>query len=144
MAVRATLDRVRLIDLAWNERGWTQYAAHFSDDLVEYTSGSLVPVNKEEHLAQAKRFCETFPDNQLQINPYVMLFSSYDGNQTCALGRLTGTAPAALLGPGSAREVMVRRKFDVLLMRVSKWREGCIVEQHRFFDMDLMLRQLGG
>lgn len=143
MAVRTTPYLMLLVDLAWNEIGWTDYAAHFSDDLVRCSNDSLIPLNKGEHLVQVKRSCETVPDNLLQINPCSALSASQDGNQTCALGRPTGTALAAIDVLGKAREPMMRRRFDVPSMRTRKWSGGWNVGQHRFFDMDLMLRQLG-
>lgn len=144
MAVRTTPDRGRLVDLAWNERVWTDCAHHFSDDIVEHTSSSVVPLNKKERLSQTKRSCENIPDKQRQTNRCVVHSASHDSTQTCALRRPTGTAAAVTRVPGRAREAMVGRNFDVVLMRrVSKRRGGRIVEPHRFFDMDLKLRQLG-
>jgi len=126
---RRNLECMRLIDTAWNRRQWADYAALLDDGLVAWMSGDESAHDKAEHVLRAQRFCAMFPDCQVG-EPYVDIFLSLDGNKTCSVARLTGSAP---LGG---------RRFDVSFAVVCHWRNGRITEQREYFDRELFERQL--
>lgn len=95
MAVRRTLDRMRALDRAWNERRWDDYAEFLDEAMTAHGDGDFGPVGKRQHIEQVMGFCSTFPDARLHTTPYVELFSSHDGLHSCSIARLTGTAHGA-------------------------------------------------
>lgn len=144
MAVRSALDRVRVVDLAWNERRWKDYATLFAEELIAFSGGESMPSGKSDYLENARRFCDAFTDNLVHIDPYLSLFASHDGRHTCSIARVSGTAAGALELPGRKIVATVKRRFEVTSTLVCTWKNGMIIEQHKFFDMELMLRQLQG
>lgn len=144
MAIRTMLECMRAIDVAWNERRWPDYADLLSDDLVAYESGESNPHGKAVHVEKAKRFCEAFPDAVVHGHPYLSLFASHDGKRTCSVARVTGTARGDMKMPSNTVVAPVHRRFDVNFTVICEWRDYRIVEQYKFFDMELMLRQFRG
>lgn len=140
--MRRTLHRMRQIDRAWNDRNWDDYASLLADELIAYASGEHEPHGKQEHIARARNFCETFPDSRLHIDPYMELFAAHDGSFSCSVARITGTASGDLTMPDGLTLAPVHHSFDVTLTAVCRWKESRVVEQHRFLDMELMMRQL--
>ncbi|TWB77754.1 SnoaL-like polyketide cyclase [Nitrospirillum amazonense] len=146
MAVRRTLDRMRALDRAWNDRRWHDYAEFLGEDLVAHGDGAAPPLHKRAHIDQAIRFCAAFPDARIHVESYLDLFSSHDGHHSCAVARLTGTAsggltlPADLLdGPDAAP---LKRAFDVPRLAICRWERGWIVDYRVHLDTSLMLHQL--
>lgn len=144
MSVRTVLERMLAIDEAWNARRWSDYADVLSDELVAFASGEAEPHGKIEHIAKAKRFCETFPDAVVHCDRYHEVFASHDGRRTCTVARITGTAKGNLRMPNGTVFAPVHRAFDVTFSAICTWRERRIVSQFEYFDMELMLRQLRG
>ncbi|WP_044559943.1 ester cyclase [Azospirillum sp. B4] len=151
MAVRRTLDRMRALDRAWNERRWHDYAEFLDEALAAHGDGGGPPLDKQAHIDQAVRFCAAFPDAHLRTDPYVDLFVSHDGHRSCSVAHLTGTATGGLtLPPGLLPAVLLgaedtaplRRGFNVLRLAVCRWDRGWIVDYRVHLDTALMLRQL--
>ncbi|MBB6252019.1 ester cyclase [Nitrospirillum iridis] len=146
MAVRRTLDRMRALDRAWNDRRWHDYAEFLDDGMMAHGDGGTAPQDKGSHIEQALRFCAAFPDAHVHTNPYVELFASHDGRHSCSVAHLSGTAtggltlPAGL--PGIEDAVPLRRAFNVLRLAVCRWERGWIVDYRVHLDTALMVRQL--
>ncbi|WP_028745904.1 nuclear transport factor 2 family protein [Rhizobium mesoamericanum] len=116
---RRNLDHMRAIDAAWNRRQWADYATHFEDGLIAWISGEAKPHGKAEHLLRAQQFCAAYPDARVDED-YLDLFLSIDGQTTCSVALLKGTAGSQAF----------RTPFAV----ICKWRDGRVVEQREFFD----------
>ncbi|MDE1145878.1 MAG: ester cyclase [Azospirillaceae bacterium] len=144
MAVRRTLDRMRALDRAWNERRWDDYAEFLDEAMTAHGDGDFGPVGKRQHIEQVMGFCSTFPDARLHTTPYVELFSSHDGLHSCSIARLTGTAHGAPSPPQGEDPdpASLRRPFNVLRLAVCRWDRGWIVDYRLHLDTALMLRQL--
>ncbi len=143
MAVRTTLDQMRAIDRAWNERRWDIYADLLGDGHIAFASGDEAAHGKPEHILKAKAFCAAFPDSHVHTDPYLDLFASYDGRRTCSVARITASATGNLQLPGGAVLRSAHKAFDVTFAAICTWRNGQIIEQRQYFDSELMLRQLG-
>ena len=128
------------IDLAWNERRWEDYGSLLADDLVAYASGETISHSKQEHIERAKSFCQLFPDNSVQLKPYLELFEGENG-MTCSVARISGTLKAELSIEGKVIKPD-SQTFDVTFTTICKWRDGKITGQREYFDTVLMLQQL--
>jgi ketosteroid isomerase-like protein len=127
---RKNLDHIRAVDTAWNLRQWADYAALLDERLVAFRAGEAEPHGKAEHVARAQRLCIAYPDCRVDVEPYLELFLSLDGQLTCSVALLSGTAPDG-------------RRFQVPFSVVSRWRAGKIVQQREFLDAELLAQQLG-
>ena len=132
MSPRSNLERLRSLDIAWNERRWSDYGAILSDRMIAFVSGEAEAHGKSIHVSRAKAFCRSFPDACVHIDPYVQVFANPDGSRTCTVARLTGTAAA---NPSL--------QFDITFSVVCIWQDGRIINQHQFVDDSLLDRQLG-
>ncbi|HEX4583577.1 MAG TPA: ester cyclase [Burkholderiaceae bacterium] len=142
MAARRNIDCLRAIDRAWNERRWLDYGEFLSESLIAYANGDPVPHGKAEHLVRARSFCEAFPESVLHADRYLTLFASPDGNFTCSIVRLTGTAVCTMELPGGMAPVPFRRQFDITVVRVSEWQARKVIERRDYFDLELLERQI--
>ncbi|NGM18698.1 ester cyclase [Roseomonas stagni] len=142
MATRGTLNRIRALHRAWNDRRWQDYAALLAEDCITHVSGIPAPQGKAEQLAWAQSFCAAFPDCRIVTDGYLQLFASHDGARSVAVTRLVGHAvcrPPLL--DGMLLEPF-RRGFDVTLTVIAHWRDGKVVVQHSHLDTETMRRQL--
>ncbi len=139
--METNLDRMRAIDLAWNERRWNDYGDLLADDLLAFASGDALPHKKREHIDRAKTFCNAFPDNRVYSTPYLELFASFDNRMTCSIARITGTMTGTMKLSGK----MIKptgRIFDTSFVAICRWQDGKIIEQREYFDVELMMAQL--
>lgn len=111
------LTRIRLVDDAWNHRDWDTYASFFAADFVGWMNGDKRPHGKEEHLQRGQAFCESMPTNLIHCDPYLELFASADGSQTCSI---SSVSPSLSSSPEDE---------DAILIVVCRWRDGQIVSQ---------------
>ncbi|TWB45970.1 ester cyclase [Nitrospirillum pindoramense] len=146
MALRRTLDRMRALDRAWNDRRWGDYAEFLEENVVVHGDGAAPALDKQAHIDQAIRFCAAFPDAHIHVNPYMALFSSHDGRHSCAVTRLTGTATGGLTLPadlpGGPDAAPLKRAFDVPRLAICRWSHGWVVDYRVHLDTALMLLQL--
>lgn len=126
---RKNLEHIRAVDSAWNMRQWADYAALLDETLVVFRAGEPAPHGKAEHVARAQRLCVDFPDCRVNVEPYLELFLSLDGQSTCSVALLSGTAPDG-------------HQFKVPFAVVSRWRAGRIIQQREFLDSELLAQQL--
>ncbi len=142
MATRGTLNRIRGLHRAWNDRRWQDYAAYLAEDCLTHVAGSPAPQGKAEQLAWAQAFCAAFPDCRIITDAYLQLFASHDGARSVAVTRLVGHAvcrPPPL--DGMVLEPF-RRGFDVTLTVIARWQDGKVAEQHSHLDTEMMRQQL--
>jgi hypothetical protein len=74
-------ERMQRLDDAWNARDWDTFDAyHDGDSVVVYWPGQEDnPTHGgHDHRAEAKRFCNAFPDNRVHNEPYDVLFGDGD------------------------------------------------------------------
>jgi ketosteroid isomerase-like protein len=112
-------DKMRAVDVAWNERRWDDYRAHFAPDFRGWMDADTAPHDLEEHVRRGQAFCLEYPDNLIHIDPYLQLFSDAAETRTCSVALTTGTSLAG-------------EKLSALLGVVCTWRDGRICEQREF------------
>lgn len=142
MATRGTLNRIRALHRAWNERRWQDYAGYLAEDCVTHVAGILAPRAKVEQVAWEQGFCAAFPDCRIITDGYLELFASHDGARSVAVTRLVGHAvcrPPPL--DGLVLEPF-QRGFDITLTVIARWRDGKVAEQHCYLDNEVMRQQL--
>ena len=110
------LTRIRLVDDAWNTRDWASYASFISADFKGWMNGDRQPHGKEEHVRRGQAFCKAMPANRILCDPYIDLFASADGSQTCSIS-------SVITGVGAADEE------GSILIVVCHWSDGQIVWQ---------------
>ncbi|WP_439598332.1 ester cyclase [Falsiroseomonas sp.] len=142
MATRGTLNRIRALHRAWNDRRWQDYAAYLAEGCITHVSGASGPQGKAEQLAWAQSFCAAFPDCRIVTEAYLQLFASHDGARSVAVTRLVGHA---VCRPPSLDGLLLepfQRRFDVRLTEIALWQDGKVAEQHSWLDTEMMRRQL--
>ncbi|MBO9707161.1 MAG: ester cyclase [Caulobacter sp.] len=142
--MRTVLHRLRALDEAWNARRWEDYAALLDDELEIWVGGETLAHDKAAHLERARSFCAAFPDSRRHVEAYLEQFASLDGLRSASVVRVTGSARGALKLPGALPVVSTSHSFDLCLGLICRWRDGRVLAWREFFDLDLLVRQLGG
>jgi hypothetical protein len=65
----SNLERMYVLDEAWNARDWETFDAyHDQNDVVVYWPGreGTPTLGGPDHRAESLRFCEAFPDNKVK------------------------------------------------------------------------------
>jgi hypothetical protein len=136
-------ERMQKLDDAWNARDWETFDAyHDGDSVVVYWPGQDNPTDGgHDHRAEAKRFCNAFPDNRVHNQPYDVLLG--DGDYTCFVTRFTGTFTALLELPDGNTIEPTGKAFDVLYSTTARWKDRKIVEEYLFYDDGTVLKHIG-
>lgn len=114
---------MRAVDEAWNARRWDDYADLIAPDFRGYMNGDGEPHDRAEHLRRSKAFCADYPDNRIEIEPYLVLFEDQDHARTCSVAITSGTHR------GGA-------PLRATLAVICTWRDGRIVEQREFITTE--------
>ena len=137
------LERMYVLDEAWNARDWDTFDAyHDQSDVVVYWPGreATPTLGGPEHRAESIRFCDAFPDNEVK-HPYDALFG--DGEYTAFLASFTGTFTRPLELPDGNVVEPTGKSFDVLFTTIARWRDGKIIEEYLKYDNGSFLQQVG-
>ncbi len=81
-------------------------------------------------------------DTVIDNGPYPLVFG--EGDWTCAVSRLTGTANASTGGLNGNMIQPTNQKFEIGVCIVTCSKNGEIVEQRVFYDLAGMQKQIGG
>src|SRR5688500_3566102 len=84
------MKRMVVLDDAWNAQDRSKIAKLNKEDVVVYRPGrSLHTRGIKDHDAEACAYFKTFPDQNLDNRPYIVLFAS--GDWTTSIARFRGT-----------------------------------------------------
>jgi ketosteroid isomerase-like protein len=111
------------IDVAWNARRWDDYMSLIAPDFRGYMNGDTEPHGRDEHLRRGKAFCEEYPDNRIENDPYIVLFEDAAHSQTCSIAITSGTHRSG-------------KPLRATLAVICTWRSGQIAEQREFIVTD--------
>jgi ketosteroid isomerase-like protein len=116
-------DLMHAIDEAWNARQWDKYMSLIAPDFRGYMNGDIEPHGRDEHLRRGKAFCEEYPDNRIDNNPYLVLFEDGARSRTCSIAVTTGSHRSG-------------KPLRATLAVICTWRNGQITEQREFIATD--------
>lgn len=142
LSTAINLQRMRLIDQAWNARDWPLYASFLSPDFVGHAPGVAGSCNKLQHVEHAKSFCDAHPDARVITDSYIVLFGNEDW--TCSIARLDRVleqSQRSTLGDGAPES---RSDSDLMFVAVCRWESETIVEQYEFEGEIALERLVGG
>ena len=143
LAPVTNLERMYVLDEAWNARDWDTFDAyHDQSEVLVYWPGSEGDPTRggPDHRTESERFCAAFPDNKVK-HPYDILFG--DGEYTAFVTRFTGTFTGPLeLADGTVIEP-TGKSFEVVFSTIARWRNGRIVEEYLKYDNALFMQQTG-
>ncbi len=135
MGVRGSLELIRSLDAAWNERRWDDVAAVLGDDMTAFSASRCLARSKDEYLYRSIEFCEAFPNATIHVKPYLTLFASHDGRFCCSVARVTG----------SQRKIRtrIRHRFDVVITSCTEIRDGQVRSRRGHIDIESIRRAAG-
>ena len=129
------------LDDAFNSRDWDTFEQRHKPDTVVHWPGMVDTVGSPDHRVECVELCKTFPDARVENRPYRVFFAS--GDWTCLVGRFSGTMRGPMRSPDGQMVEPNGRSFEVDFCTVARWEDGQIAEENLFYDVALMLRQLG-
>ncbi|MFI4972974.1 MAG: ester cyclase [Caulobacterales bacterium] len=135
------LDRMKTLDDSWNAQDWEVFRSRHSADTAVYWPGQPEPTRgREAHQAESEAFFKSI-ENQLDNNPYKVMFAS--GDWTCTIARWTGRMVGPMRGLDGQMHAATNRPFELEFCTVARWKDGEIVEEKLFYDQVGFLRQIG-
>ena len=142
MATHDNLQLMQTLDDAWNKQDWDTFSKRHAQDTVVYWPGKPEPTRGvQDHKAESSAFFQTFPDNHIENRPYKVLFGQ--GEWTCSIARFTGTMKGPMTGPDGKQHPPTNKSFAVDFCTVARWQNGQIAEEHLFYDLVGLLKQIG-
>lgn len=124
---------------AFNAHDAAAFAAFYGIEAVAYDYTVPDPIRGREEIRQdAEQFMIAFPDTVLQVEEVLVAGDKVVTRWVC-VGTHTGplASPAGEVPPTG-------RRISIPMAVVSRWGEdGLIGEEHRYFDLMSMTRQLG-
>jgi hypothetical protein len=142
MSVEENLHLLQTLDDAWNSRDWETFRKRHAADTAIYWPGKAEPTRgRDAHEAEAKEFCNAFPDNHVENRPYKVMFGQ--GDWTCSVAKFTGTMKGPMRGPDGQIIAPTNRSFEVEFCTVAHWVNGEIVEEKLFYDLLGVMQQIG-
>ena len=135
------MDLFRQIDKHYNEQNWVAYQAFFAPGFRQYSFGSTVAQTLEQHVRVSQQFCDVFPDNKVEQDPYLVAFSNDEW--TCTIARLTGTMTGPFRVSASHVVEPTGRSFETQFVTMTKWSQDKVIEEYAFLDFPGVLRQVG-
>ncbi|MGA9669302.1 MAG: hypothetical protein WBQ94_08845 [Terracidiphilus sp.] len=135
------LQRMRLIDQAWNARDWSAYASFLSPEFVGHIAGAIGSHNKLQHVEHARSFCDQYPVVQVITEPYIVLFGNEDWTCSVAcLDKMPEQSERPTVRDGTTES---RPNFDLKFATMCRWTCGTIVEQYELADEEAFERLIG-
>jgi hypothetical protein len=84
MSAEENLQRMKTLDDAWNAQDWEVFKKRHSTDTAVFWPGQPDPTRgRDAHQAESEAFFKSI-ENQLENNPYKVMFAS--GDWTCTIG----------------------------------------------------------
>ena len=80
-------------------------------------------------------------ENQLENNPYKVMFAS--GDWTCTIAKWKGKMVGPWTGLDGKVHPATGKTFELEFCTVARWKNGEIVEENLFYDQVSFLRQIG-
>jgi len=142
MSIEDILQLMQTLDDAWNTQDWDVFSARHAEDVAVYWPGQTEPTRgRQAHLAEAKDFFKTFPGSTVGNRPYKVLFGQ--GEWTCSVANMIGTMQGPMRGADGTMIPPTGKSFEVEFCTVAHWVNGEIVEEKLFYNLLMMLKQLG-
>ncbi len=131
------------LDDAWNKKDIETFRSRHSKDTAVYWPGQPDPTKgRDNHVKEAKKFFETFPDNHLINHPYKIMFAQ--GNHTCTVADFYGTMTGSMTIADGTVVKPTGNGFHVEFCTVATWNDdGEITEERLFYDLVGLMRQIG-
>ena len=140
-AAQDNLRRMHELDDAWNAQDWETVAEFHADDVAVFWPGGNPPTQgNPDHIAESKEYAKTFPDNRVENRPYKVEFGQ--GDWTCTVATHSGTFKGPLKMPTGTIQPTGKR-FEVEFCTVAHWKNGKIVEEKLFYDLVVVMKQIG-
>ena len=141
MSSEDNLKLMKTLDDSWNAQNWDVFRKRHSSDTAVHWPGQPEPTRgREPHQAESAAFFKSI-ENQLENNPYRVMFAS--GDWTCTIARWKGK----MIGPWKDLQGKVHpatgKSFDLEFCTVARWQDGEIVEENLFYDQVGFLTQIG-
>jgi len=141
MSGEDNLQRMKILDDAWNAQDWEVFRARHSADTAVYWPGQSDPTRgRDAHQAESEAFFQSI-ENHLDNNPYKVMLAS--GDWTCTIARWTGKMIGPWKGLDGKVHAATGKTFELEFCTVAHWKNGEIVEEKLFYDQVGFLRQIG-
>jgi ketosteroid isomerase-like protein len=136
------LELMQTLDDAWNNQDWEIFQKrHSHDTVVKWPGGADPTKGIHDHVAEAKEFFKTFPDNRVGNRPYKVFIEQ--GDWTCSIAKFTGAMKGPMQGPKGEVIPPTNKSFEVEFCTVAHWVNGEIVEENLFYDLVGFMKQIG-
>lgn len=135
------LQRMKTLDDAWNSQNWEVFRTRHSADTAVYWPGQPDPTRgRDAHQAESEAFFKSI-ENQLENNPYKVMFAS--GDWTCTVANWSGRMIGPWKGLDGKVHQATNKRFKLEFCTIARWKDGEIVEEKLFYDQVSFLRQIG-
>ena len=142
MTTKENMRLMKILDDAWNSKDWDTFNKLHTSDVNVYWPGQSEPTRGVHiHQKEAEIFFNTFPDNRIENDPYIVLFGQDDW--TCSIANFTGTHTNPMVGENRKTIPPTNKKFHIEFCTVAHWKNGQIMEERLFYDLVGLMRQLG-
>ncbi|MEX5256675.1 ester cyclase [Kocuria arenosa] len=131
--------QAREVLAAFNAHDAAAFASFYSPEAIAYDYTVPDPMRGRDAIQQdAEQFMVAFPDAELQVEEVLV-----DGDKAVTRWVCVGTHIGPLASP-TGEVPPTGRRISIPMVVVSRWGEdGLIVDEHRYFDLMSMTRQLG-
>ena len=141
MSAEENLQRMKTLDDSWNARNWEVFRKRHSADTTVHWPGQPDPTRgRAAHQAESEAFFKSI-ENQLDNNPYRVMFGS--GDWTCTIAKWRGKMVGPWQGLDGKVHAPTGKTFELEFCTVARWKDGEIVEENLFYDQVGFLRQIG-
>ena len=142
MTTKENMRLMKILDDAWNSKDWDIFNKLHTNDVNVYWPGQSEPTRGVYiHQKEAEMFFNTFPDNRIENDPYIVLFGQDDW--TCSIANFSGTHTNPMVGENGKTIPPTNKKFHIEFCTVAHWKNGQIMEERLFYDLVGLMRQLG-
>ena len=141
MSVEQNLKLMKTLDDAWNSQDWETFIERHANNVIVRWPDQPPTIGINEHKIEGEYFFNAFPDNNIENDPYKVLFGQ--GDWTCSIANFTGTHKGLMKGLNGKMIPATNNKFKIDFCTVARWKDGRITEENLFYDTVGMMRQLG-
>jgi len=141
MSVEENMKLMKTLDDAWNLQDWETFSERHADNVIVRWPDQPPTIGINEHKMEGEYFFKAFPDNNIENDPYKVLFGQHDW--TCSIANFTGTHKGLMRGLDGEMIPATSNKFKIDFCTIARWKDRRIVEENLFYDAVGMMRQLG-